>query len=112
MPRFPYVNVPPSYYRKFPRYPNNSNQFSNKLSSSPKGSTHSTSPVINCNNNTSSTLENKNKSNSNNLNYMFDLFGLEIFFDDILILSLLFFLYSEGVKDDMLFISLLLLLIS
>lgn len=41
-----------------------------------------------------------------------EIFGLELFFDDILLLSLIFFLYSEGVKDDMLFVTLILLLLS
>ena len=47
-----------------------------------------------------------------NSNYFFELFGLKLYFDDIIIMSLLFFLYSEGVKDDELFISLILLLLS
>lgn len=42
----------------------------------------------------------------------FELFGLELFFDDILLVCLIFFLYSEGVKDEMLFIALILLLLS
>lgn len=41
-----------------------------------------------------------------------EIFGLELFFDDILLLSLIFFLYSEGVKDEMLFIVLIMLLLS
>ena len=42
----------------------------------------------------------------------FDLFGIKLYFDDVLILSLLFFLYNEEVKDEGLFLALLLLLIS
>lgn len=41
-----------------------------------------------------------------------ELLGLKLYLDDILILSLLYFLYEEDVKDETLFISLLLLLIS
>lgn len=41
-----------------------------------------------------------------------DLFGIKLYFDDILILSLLFFLYKEEIKDESLFLSLVLLLIS
>ena len=41
-----------------------------------------------------------------------DLFGIKLYFDDVLILSLLFFLYKEEVKDDGLFLALVLLLIS
>lgn len=41
-----------------------------------------------------------------------EILGLKLYLDDILILSLLYFLYEEDVKDETLFISLLLLLIS
>lgn len=41
-----------------------------------------------------------------------DLFGIKLYFDDVLILSLLFFLYKEEVKDEGLFLALVLLLIS
>lgn len=42
----------------------------------------------------------------------FEIFGIKLHFDDILLVCLLFFLYSEGVKDEWLFISLILLLLS
>lgn len=48
---------------------------------------------------------------SNN-SYLFEIFGLKIFLDDALIICLLFFLYQEQVKDDGLFIVLILLLIT
>ena len=43
---------------------------------------------------------------------LFELFGIKLYFDDVLILSLLFFLYKEEVKDESLFLALILLLIS
>lgn len=43
---------------------------------------------------------------------LFDLFGLKLYFDDILLLGLLFVLYSEGVDDTNLYIALVLLLMS
>lgn len=54
----------------------------------------------------------KNKSNKYTDDYLFDLFGLKIYNDDVLLVSLIYFLYSEGVKDDGLFIVLILLLLS
>ena len=62
-------------------------------------------------------LENKinteiKKKVDENSNYFFELFGLKLYFDDILLICLIFFLYQEGVKDDELFISLILLLLS
>lgn len=47
-----------------------------------------------------------------NKDFVLDLFGLKLYFDDVLILSLLFFLYKEDVKDEGLFLALVLLLIS
>ena len=54
----------------------------------------------------------KNNSKSNNDNYFFELFGLKLYFDDVLLICLIFFLYDEGVRDNELFISLILLLLS
>lgn len=42
----------------------------------------------------------------------FEIFGLKLYFDDILILCILFFLYNEKVHDDELFICLILLLLT
>ena len=42
----------------------------------------------------------------------FEIFGLKLHFDDLLIIALLFFLYQEEVKDTYLYISLILLLLS
>lgn len=42
----------------------------------------------------------------------FEIFGLKLHFDDLLLICLIFFLYNEGVKDQFLFISLILLLLS
>lgn len=43
---------------------------------------------------------------------IFEILGIELYLDDIIILGLLFFLYKEGVQDELLYISLILLLIS
>lgn len=43
---------------------------------------------------------------------IFEILGIQLYLDDIIILGLLFFLYREGVQDEMLYISLILLLIS
>lgn len=42
----------------------------------------------------------------------FEIFGLKLYFDDILIIALIIFLYNEDVKDQFLFVALLLLLLS
>lgn len=60
----------------------------------------------------SNTSDKKNNSNNNNDNYFFELFGLKLYFDDVLLICLIFFLYQEGVQDEELFISLILILLS
>lgn len=42
----------------------------------------------------------------------FELFGLKLYYDDLLLIGLIFFLYKEDVKDQYLFFSLILLLLS
>lgn len=41
-----------------------------------------------------------------------EILGIKLYLDDIIILGLLFFLYTEGVQDEILFITLILLLLS
>lgn len=43
---------------------------------------------------------------------VFEIFGIKLYFDDILLICLIFFLYNEGVKDQSLFIILILLLLT
>lgn len=45
-------------------------------------------------------------------NPIFEIMGIQLYLDDIIILGLLFFLYQEGVQDEMLYIALILLLLS
>ena len=44
--------------------------------------------------------------------FLFEIFGLRIYLDDALIVCLLFFLYQESVKDEGLFLVLILLLLT
>lgn len=63
-------------------------------------------------NNFSSTIHDNSRSCNDNSQAFINIFGMDLYSDDILILCILLSLYLEGVKDEMLFISLLLLLIS
>ena len=49
---------------------------------------------------------------NDNTNPVFDVFGIHLFLDDIIIIGLLIFLYQEDTKDEILFIILFLLLFS
>lgn len=131
MPRPSYPNFPFPFYRNYYRTPSTSysspqshisnNSYFTKdkiihnlsmesdISASLKNNSQYTDSDKdeNCRN-----FREKNKSNKNNDDYLFDLFGLKIYSDDILLVSLIYFLYSEGVKDDSLFLVLILLLLS
>lgn len=55
------------------------------------------------------------KEDSNNLESsesFFEIFGIKLYFDDLLIICILFFLYTEKIKNEELFICLILLLIT
>ena len=57
--------------------------------------------------------EKNNKSKNHNIDNddsIFEIFGLKLHQDDLLLIGLILFLYTEGVKDEFLFISLILLL--
>jgi len=64
-------------------------------------------------------LNNKNKSKPKNIEKKeskenkdsVNIFGLNLHLDDIILIALLIILFSEGVKDEMLFIILILLLL-
>ncbi len=43
---------------------------------------------------------------------LFEILGIKLYFDDILLICILFFLYQEGIQDEYLFIALILLLLS
>ncbi len=56
------------------------------------------------------TLNNKDKRNSNDT--ILNILGIELCIDDLIILGVLYLLYTEGVKDIGLYIVLILLLIN
>jgi len=49
--------------------------------------------------------------NDSNINFI-EIFGYQISLEDLLLIGLIFCLYKEGVEDQLLFISLILLLFS
>ncbi len=58
----------------------------------------------------SNTIDCKKSSNSEQA--IFEILGIKLYIDDLIILGILFFLYKQEVKDEMLYIILLLLLFS
>ena len=113
-----YIN--PQYYNKYSKYLKNYNQ-NNRLNATSESNiseiklrnnyTHNKIPITQKNNKSSE----NNKKNKNNFGFNFDhinILGIDLFSDDILLILLIYFLYSEGVKDIYLFIVLILLLLS
>ncbi len=109
-------NIQPTYLNKFGNVPYNhvysqnynktpKSNISNNISESVKSKDLSLS---NKNENARDTKEEENKDSRE----FFEIFGIRLYFDDILILCLLYFLYKEDVHDEMLFFALILLLIS
>lgn len=100
MPRFPGYGPPFQYYRPYnyrPRTP----------ASEPVPTPHIPIPE-----DPPKIERSSQKKSKPDTPVWFDLFGIKLYFDDVLILSLLFFLYKEEVKDEGLFLALALLLIS
>lgn len=93
----------PPFYRNYPppRYPTPNFQPMSKSIKSPtpiKEHTQKKEPP-------------KKQEYFNENSQFFNFLGINFAFDDILLLCLLFFLYSEGVEDEILYIVLILLLL-
>lgn len=130
MARFPYFGFP--YQYPYYRYYNQNTPIS--YNSTPITSSDNKTSSINYDSdikenteeNISSVQPNRSysKTNTNSLfsfnfngflnsdNPIINILGIDLYLDDIMILCLLFILYKEGIKGEMLFIALLLLLLS
>lgn len=116
--RFPYNN----YYRYYNRYPKN-DTFTNN--------THDINENYSSEKNNVTTENTQKREDRKSSKYtafgpiifnsssfsdleqpILEILGLKLYLDDLIILALLFFLYKEDVKDESLFIALILLLLS
>lgn len=105
---YPFYGFPRRFYSYRPYYPSNNLQSSsnnNNLNSQAKKETkveltHKT--------------ENRQKEipHTSQDDSIFEIFGIKLYYDDLLLICLIFFLYNEGVQDQFLFITLVLLLLS
>ncbi len=82
---------------------------------------HTSTQKSNLNNSLNEPIYSKNKCENENTrvlqpskldDVLFEIFGLNIYFDDVLIICILLFLYQEGIQDEYLFICLILLLLN
>lgn len=104
-----YYNYLPYYYPPLKHYPNKVYQNSHSLKTSKVN-------MGNANPNNQNRLKPPTKiehtTASKDDDLIFEIFGIKLYFDDILLICLIFFLYNEGVQDQYLFIALILLLLS
>lgn len=113
---YPYFHSP--YYPRYSRYgysyPNSSMSNNKKNDINKTFSNDSKNESINHVHTTkqSSSYETKKEESSYEDSPLFEIFGISLYFDDILLICLIFFLYQEGVKDESLFMALILLLLS
>ena len=91
---------PPSYNA---HSKTNSKQISNNYNSSQNRSSSYKSNI---------TQPKKEKTKQQEYSPLFSFFGINLYFDDVLILCILFFLYNEKVNDPYLFFTLVLLLLT
>ncbi len=121
MPNFPFFRFPyPNYYYSYhPNY--NKVNFSQKIKKNDSNSVKEEQKQ-------EENIENKKRSSKYNsfgpihfTNPFFhtnledpvlEILGVQLYLDDLIIIGLLFFLYKEGVQDQMLFLSLILLLLT
>ncbi|MBO5479104.1 MAG: hypothetical protein J6A04_05360 [Clostridia bacterium] len=104
---YPYFNFP--YYNRYSRYGYrypNYKPYHNRVVTKP---TPKPDVVVN---KVPNETKKEERSSSPEDSPLFQIFGIDLYFDDILIVCLIFFLYQEGVKDESLFIALILLLLS
>lgn len=127
MPIFPFLQYPYNN-RYYPRYNYNNENYmhnSNNINSEKKDTSHTNENDIKNDYSNEETQKNKssrytgfgpihfqNPFELDSEQPVLEILGISLYLDDLIILGLLFFLYKEGVKDDMLFLSLILLLLS
>ncbi len=103
--RFPYYGYPYNYYKYYNHYNNLNQQIAkSEIDNSEKKESITNSEPI------SNTINSKRSSNSDQA--IFEIMGIKLYLDDLIILGVLYFLYEQNVKDEMLYIILFLLLIS
>ena len=112
MPPFPFPHYPYSNRRFNPNFSKPFNESDSPQSSYfPSQSRPSTKNDFSKELNFSNEFNFSNDSNDTDNNFI-DFFGIKLYFDDLLIIGLLIFLYNEDVKDTYLYIALILLLLS
>lgn len=106
--RFPYLGFPYGY--SYYNYP--SNFYNNHIQKEVKNTSIKDSNESINTSTPSNVVKQKQPTKSDSEQPVFEILGIKLYLDDIIILCILFFLYKENVKDEMLYIILFLLLFS
>lgn len=101
--RYPYYRNYPTYYSNYYHPISHINKIENKKDEEISKGEQEKKP--------SSTIETRTHDSIND-KPLFEIMGIKLYFDDILLLCLIFFLYQEGTDDSFLLIALVLLLLS
>ena len=104
--RFPYYGYPYNYFKYYNQLGNSN--FSSK--NYENGDIKQEKSSITNSNLISNTTNSKRSSNSEQA--IFEIFGIKLYIDDLIILGVIYFLYQQKVNDEMLYIILFLLLFS
>lgn len=116
MYNFPFF--PHFYPRPYYNYPQNNARNVNNSNSAKRNTAynnanhHHNNEKGSHNHNISRQEDNMNHKTEKKDDIIFEVFGIKLHYDDILLICLIFFLYNEGIKDEFLFIALVLLLLS
>lgn len=105
--RFPFYGYPYNYqyYKYYNKYP--TNHITYEQNEKEENSITNSTEISNTINSNSD-----RNCSSDSEQAIFEIFGIKLFLDDLIILGLLFLLYQQNVKDEMLYMILLLLLFS
>lgn len=105
---FPFFGYPYNYpyYRYYNKYNHNSQAIQNTQVNNKQKETDSITNSKEIGN----TINSRAYSDSNQA--IFEIFGIKLYLDDLIILGLLFFLYQQDVNDEILYVILFLLLFS
>ena len=104
--RFPYYGYPYNYFKYYNQF--NSSNFSNHKQEDSNIKQEKSS--ITNDNLISNTTDSKRSSNSEQA--IFEILGIKLYIDDLILLGVIYFLYQQKVNDEMLYIILFLLLFS
>lgn len=109
---FPFLGYPYNYpyYRYYNRYnPNIKDTTNNRQSKNQEKNKEEQDSITNSKE-ISNTINSRSYSESDQA--IFEIFGIKLYLDDLIIIGLLFFLYQQNVNDEMLYVILFLLLFS